>query len=547
MTRKFFVAMLSLLAAPSLYAVSTELKVLGNQVVTVAGNCPTFLKGVNVPSLEWTNWGDGPSGNILTTVQTMVTGWSCNMIRIPLNQDRWFGLGGCGATASSYQGVVDNIVNYCNSVGVWVMLDLHWSDTGTWGGGSVCTSGQHDMPDNNSSLFWTDVATRYANNPAVWFDLYNEPKGITSWSLWKNGGTGMTDGSYSSPGMQALVNTVRATGAKNIIVAGGLDWSFNLTGVPANALSDATGNGVVYATHIYPWKWPSPCNQSCWDTAVPASVHDNYAVMVTEFGQNNNADGVANNTWSQNVMNWAIANTTGYIAWCMHTGATPNLVSDWSYTPTSWFGTTVKAQLALTSGGGCVGSPTFTNTRTPTATYTRSATPSFSASPTRTATGSFSPTPNGSPTHSPTQNPSTTPSPVLTPTTSDTPAGTLTSSPSPSATLAGTLTSTPTWAPSASDSDPVIEYQVVWPSAAPVAVAFKLKGQADDVVLRIYAKSLVLVAEINSGPANPGWNQVSLPQVLASMANGAYFYTLQIRKNGADVGPRVMSRMLWLR
>jgi hypothetical protein len=85
------------------------------------------------------------------------------------------------------------------------------------------------MPDANAVTFWTDVATRYANHPAVLFNIFNEPYGVT-WTVWRDGGD--SNSGYQTPGMQALLNTVRATGAHNIVVCGGLDWAYDLSGVP---------------------------------------------------------------------------------------------------------------------------------------------------------------------------------------------------------------------------------------------------------------------------------------------------------------------------
>jgi endoglucanase len=65
----------------------------------------------------------------------------------------------------------------------------------------------------------------------VFFDLYNEPRLATdatdspdaTWNLWRNGGPSTVDGTtYQFVGMQALVDRIRATGANNVIVAGGL-------------------------------------------------------------------------------------------------------------------------------------------------------------------------------------------------------------------------------------------------------------------------------------------------------------------------------------
>ena len=114
------------------------------------------------------------------------------------------------------------------------ILDLHWSDAGEWGK----QIGQHVMPDQNSLAFWKDVAPAYKNHPAVLFDLYNEPHDV-SWDIWLKGGQGEgegpTAGTPARPieavGMQALLDAVRATGAKNVVIAGGLDWAYDFSGI----------------------------------------------------------------------------------------------------------------------------------------------------------------------------------------------------------------------------------------------------------------------------------------------------------------------------
>jgi len=552
--------------AIGLSGASAELKVSGNKIVTLSGNCPIFFKGVNIPSMEWMNAPDGPVGSlngVLTSTQFMVANWGANIVRVPLNQDRWLGTA-CGVTAATYQGYVDAIVNWCNSNNVYVMLDLHWSDTGVAGGGSVCTSGQHDMPDNNSSVFWTSVATRYANNPAVLFDLYNEPKGITSWPSWRNGGTAQTDGSYNSPGMQGLLTTVRATGANNVVVAGGLDWAFNLTGVPANALTDtASGHGVVYATHIYAWK-ASPCTRAggCFDTAIPASVHNNYAVMVTEFGQNNNADGVPNNSWSQSVMDWAKANTNGYIAWCLHSGASPCLISDWSYNATSYFGTTVKADMLATSAGGCVGTPTYTVTLTRTPTSTPSRTPSATGTATKTSTPAstvtFTPTSTGTITL--TSGPGNTPVPTdtqtQTPTGTFTPTTTASVTPSLTSTCTVTPTATPTYTPFGTfTSTPgvvgsgILEiWQLVpFPNPDPRFIKIELSAPAERVELVLYTKAEIRVLGWTLENASLGWVQMPLGVEWAKGLATGHYYLTAIAQQGAKRSQRKVATLFLLR
>jgi len=467
-------------------ATSPELMVSGNKIVTASGGCPVFLKGADVPSLEWTNTGDPSTAGIIKSVQTTMD-WGGNFIRLPLNQDRWLGQA-CGASASSYQAIVDSIVNTISGRNCWVLLDLHWSDMGTWGGGNVCgtsgTNGEHDMPDDNSTAFWASLAAHYANNPAVLFDLYNEPGGCSTskltanaagWSLWRWGGSAWGDGNYHSPGMQGLVTTVRATGARNIIFAGGINWAFDLSGLPAYGqwLTDTAGtDGIAYATHIYPFKQANyGCALSCWSAAVPSSVYSTHAVVVTEFGENSGQPDTTG-AWPLSVCSWAEQYCQGWVAWCMHDSATPNLISDWNYTPTSWYGAVIKPRMASVSGGGCNGTPTSSPSRTPSPSSTRTATasstmspsltpsataepsgtssatrtPSFSSTPTSTATSSATATASSTQASSATSSATRTPSASSTPTSTATPTATASSSitAGPSATSSVTRTASPT-------------------------------------------------------------------------------------------------------
>ena len=228
------------------------LKVKGNQVLN-SKNEPVLLRGVNAACLEWTSDGEG---HILETVRVAIDDWNSNIVRLPLSQDRWFGKAPeQNDMGVAYRALVKDIVDLCSSKGCYIMLDLHWSDVNEWGQ----NIGQHSMPDRNSLVFWRDFAPVYANHPAVLFDLYNEPHDVT-WDVWLNGGMitdrpnsrGQVAKKYEAVGMQEMLDTVRSTGAKNVIVAGGLEWAYDFNGILAGRqLKDPTGNGVIYANHAY--------------------------------------------------------------------------------------------------------------------------------------------------------------------------------------------------------------------------------------------------------------------------------------------------------
>lgn len=374
-------------------AAPPPLQVTGSEIVTDSG-CTLVLKGVNVDGLEYSSGGysSGWPGNIVGVAQMAVTGWNCNVIRLPLNQDYWFGCG--GANQATYQGMVNNIVNFCSTNNVYVLLDLHWSGTysGTSpsspcsGGGWGTATGQQVMPDANAITFWGALASTFANNPAVLFDLYNEPHGVL-WPTWQSGGsTGNTPA--WTPGMQTLLNTVRSAGATNICVLGGLQWCQDFSGLGSYPV---TGFNIAYAAHLYGNQVGNTIPG--WNSKVgPATVKG--PIFIGEMAPNT-ACNTDDSTYDANMFSWigspAIAGGT---AWSMTTNSCPNLLSSstTSY-PTSPWGSAVTNWLA-TPPPNCV----FTNTPTPTVTPCgypgNTCTPTDTPTATSTPTATYTPNPN---------------------------------------------------------------------------------------------------------------------------------------------------------
>jgi hypothetical protein len=359
---------------------SLPLHVVANQLEDSLGRV-VVLRGVNVNSLEFRPDGD----NVLQAESIALNDWHANLVRVPLNEDYWFGHdewwtgGESGDGGAAYRALVGNLVSAAQADNDYVMLDLHWSDMGVFGVGN---DGQHFLPDNNSTLFWQSAAKIYANNPAVLFDPYNEPSlGVwnpsggwwdftpttAEWKLWHDGGTviegdvahntGATIGTYSSPGMQGLINTIRAAGATNLIAPEGLNWGSDLTGVTTGyALSDPTGN-LMYQSHLYPGK----------DTTSTVTVGAQHPIYVGEWGDGGvvgqpSAAAAASNTSMLAFLN---AHNYSWTAWDLspEVGADLNLLTSWNAAAaTSDYGALVKADLAQHVAAGT--SPTFAFTDT---------------------------------------------------------------------------------------------------------------------------------------------------------------------------------------
>ncbi len=323
-------------------AAPLPLHVQGNQLLNIDDQ-PVLLRGVDCASMEYTSNGEG---HILTTVTTAIKDWHANIIRLPLSQDRWFGKGPEQTDGGvAYRALVARIVSTISSLNSYVILDDHWSDEDQWGK----NIGQHLMPDRNSITFWKSFAKVYANNSAVIFDLYNEPHDV-SWKIWRDGGpiteTDQQKGtkiSYDAVGLQTILNTIRSTGAENVALAGGLNWAYDLTGIlNGYALSDPTGNGVMYANHYYPFKGITVKQWIADMVAATAKV----PVIVSEFGTSPTDKGAKGNRWILETLNAMQEHHWNWTAWDMHPSAGPDLITDWSYTPTPYFGVFVKDALA---------------------------------------------------------------------------------------------------------------------------------------------------------------------------------------------------------
>lgn len=64
----------------------------------------------------------------------------------------------------------------------------------------------------------------------------------------------------------------------------------------------------------------------------------------------------------------------------------------------------------------------------------------------------------------------------------------------------------------------------------PKAVHVKLKGRADQVVVKVWTKSLVIAAVGQTGSCRKGWNRVPLPESFWKDApNGLYYYTCEAK------------------
>jgi len=300
-------------------------RVAGNHLVNAQGT-PIRLLGVNRSGAEYAcveNQGviAGPTS---TEAIAAMTSWRIDAVRIPLNEDCWLGINGAPARYSGarYRAAIRAYVGNLNKAGLYVILDLHWNAPG----GELAV-GQRPMADlSHAVAFWASVARTFRADPAVMFDLYNEPNGI-SWQCWRDGC--VLSGGWSAAGMQTLVNAVRSTGAQQPIIVTGIGSGNNLSLWLRYRPHDPVRQ-LVAGLHAYGLL---SCNTvACWNRVVDP-VARVAPVVATEVGE---ADCSA--SFTDRFMSWADGAGVSYLGWSWNPSGcrAPALITSWAGQPTAY-------------------------------------------------------------------------------------------------------------------------------------------------------------------------------------------------------------------
>ncbi|RPF37586.1 cellulase family glycosylhydrolase [Streptomyces sp. TLI_185] len=337
---------------PPASSTAPALHVSGNKLVDADGRNRRLL-GVNRSGGEFMCvqgrgiW-DGPVDDAAIKA---IADWKANAVRIPLNEECWLGLSNIKPeyAGANYTAAVKDVVAKAEAHGMTPILDLHWT-YGQYTGNSAGCSDVHatcqkPMPDMQyTPSFWSSVASTFKADPAVVFDLFNEPypdratsTTTQAWQCWKDGGTCPGIG-YQVAGMQDLVDAVRGTGAKNVVMAGGLAYSNDLGQWLTYKPTDPTGN-LVAAYHVY--NFNTCANESCWNSTL-APVAAQVPLLAGEIGEN-----TCSHSFVDQVMKWFDDRGLSYLGWTWNTwdcSSGPSLISNYDGTPTS-YGTGLRDHL----------------------------------------------------------------------------------------------------------------------------------------------------------------------------------------------------------
>ncbi|MBM7168484.1 cellulase family glycosylhydrolase [Streptomyces sp. G44] len=314
----------------------------GNRLVGADGT-PLRLLGVNRSGGEFAcvqGWGvfDGPVDDASVKA---IADWHANTVRIPLNEECWLGTANIDPRyrGAAYRTAVDGLVQRVQAHGMTPVLELHWTHGRYTGNSAGChdlhASCQKPMPGAaHAPAFWTSVAHAYKNDPEVVFDLFNEPypdratpTTAQAWACWRDGGT-CPGIAYEVAGMQDLLDAVRGTGARNLVLAAGLAYANDLSGWLRHAPHDPADN-LAAAWHVY--NFNACADEDCWDRTL-APVAARVPLVAGEIGENTCSHG-----FIDRVMTWFDDRALSYLGWTWNAwdcSSGPALIRSYDGTPT---------------------------------------------------------------------------------------------------------------------------------------------------------------------------------------------------------------------
>jgi hypothetical protein len=181
--------------------------------------------------------------------------------------------------------------------------------------------------------------------------------------------------------MAALLKAVRSAGADNVVILGGLayssdmsQWVTSVNGIPnlAAPLNGISIKNVAASWHAYDFNseqsgCPSQYNNydmslTCSTAAATAMATSATSVLSAGFPLVIGETGISAysastampfttaqigdlETWLDNLLDWAEMQGQGYLAWSWNTDTPPELVTDYTGTPSPDFGVTYQTHL----------------------------------------------------------------------------------------------------------------------------------------------------------------------------------------------------------
>lgn len=289
-----------------------RISVKGNRFVDPQGK-PVLFRGINIADPDKIE----SEGHWNKAFFEKVKGTGATLVRIPVHPVSWR-----GRTPSGYLALLDQAVEWCTELGMYV--DIDWHSIGN------LKTGMFQDPMYETSLpetfnFWRTIAARYnGNNTVAFYELFNEPTlyggklGPMSWDEWRQIN-------------EDMISMIRAFDTETIPLVAGLDWAYDLTPLQINPVRAA---GIGYVTHPYPHKRSKPWEPKWEEDFGFAAAR--FPIVATEIGFTTGKETIAENgEYGIAIVGYLESKGISWLAWVYDPEWTPTMFRSWdTFEPT---------------------------------------------------------------------------------------------------------------------------------------------------------------------------------------------------------------------
>jgi hypothetical protein len=311
-----FVILASFSIGFSAKAVTSDiLTVLGNQFMF--NNSPIVLSGLAMgdPHDRIVNYKRYSKADY----KTIKNDWQANVVRLSVHPGVFL------KDWAKGKKILEDEVAIARSNGLFVIIDWHvigepdgWYKNNTDKNNKYYT---YNSDFSTAKKFWQYAAKKFKSDRGIIFELWNEPVNEDDDLSWNE----------MRPYLTELVELIRNAESKNVILAPGMNWSYDLRGIKENPLS---GENIAYSWHVYNNNGSTISREVAMD-----DLNKVYPIFITEWGSNNDSDfgftvqsGQNVYGYLESVKNLITSLNLSNTAWCWHSSWKPKMFNeDWRW------------------------------------------------------------------------------------------------------------------------------------------------------------------------------------------------------------------------
>jgi endoglucanase len=210
------------------------------------------------PDKDWPDEGKYPGGYGKVAFP-FFRGRGMNTFRLPFRWERLQRSLNADFNAAEFTDLKQTVADM-EASGAFVLLDVHnyarYASAAEIAAGQVADKiGSTAVPNSAFADLWRRLADQYKSDENVLFGLMNEPWGLDSATQWFNAAN-------------AAVAAIRGTGAKNLILIGGNEWSdaesWPQVSDSLKGITDSANN-FAFEIHVYPDDSGAGAGNACSD------------------------------------------------------------------------------------------------------------------------------------------------------------------------------------------------------------------------------------------------------------------------------------------